>query len=351
MGNVVKPLKKTVAHGVVRGLAVSNRALYRMQRDNNELIVFNTALETDNLGDQIIMRYCDLAIKDIFGERLRTDISTHRVPSEDQEKKASRTKYKLVCGTNLLTSHIEYNWNWRLPDGIRAKRPYRNVILMGTGWGSYQDECSEYTKLVYQSLLNPVALHAVRDQYTADKLKNAGIKNVINTGCPTMWGLTPGFCREIPTKKAPDVITTITDYRRDPFRDNAMLDILGRNYRNVYLWIQGRRDEEYLNTLNRPEQLILVPRSLAAFEERLCRGEIDYVGTRLHAGIFALNHQIRSLIVAVDNRATEIARDTGLPIISADHVGDELETRITGEFATDIMIHEENIRRFKEQFR
>ena len=130
-----------------------------------------------------------------------------------------------------------------------------------------------------------------------------------------------------------------------------MLNILGRNYRKVYLWIQGKKDEEYLQMLEKPSNLTIIPRSLKAYEEKLNLGNIDYVGTRLHAGIFALNHKIRSLIIAVDNRAIEIAKDTGLPIVLADNIADELEKKITEYSAANIRIKEKNIYTFKAQFK
>ena len=67
--------------------------------------------------------------------------------------------------------------------------------------------------------------------------------------------------------------------------------------------------------LDLPFNVIIIPRDLEAYERRLIQGNVDYVGTRLHAGIFALNHKVRSIIVAVDNRAIEIAKDTNLPIV------------------------------------
>lgn len=315
-----------------------------------EIIVFNTAEETENLGDYVIMRYCYQVLKEVFGESNYIDISTHKVPNREEESKVVNSKYKFVCGTNLLTSHIEQWWNWRLPEGLRGKLPYRNAILLGAGWGTYQDECSAYTKMIYQCLLHPNAIHSVRDQYTEKKLKAAGISNVINTGCPTMWNLTPEFCRSIPMKKALDVVTTITDYRRNIESDNLMLKILGRNYRTVYLWIQGRKDEEYLSQLEIPCNLIVIPRSLEAYEEHLNQGNLDYVGTRLHAGIFALNHKVRSLIIAVDNRAIEIAKDTRLPVILRKDISNELDTLVNMEFRTEIQIHQDNITTFKKQF-
>jgi polysaccharide pyruvyl transferase WcaK-like protein len=200
-------------------------------------------------------------------------------------------------------------------------------------------------------MLNPCVLHSVRDQYTLSKLQQAGFKNVINTGCPTTWALTPEFCLEIPTRKASEVVTTITDYRRDPQRDNEMLAILSRNYDHVYLWLQGRHDEEYLQTLNIPENLTTIPASLKAYEEALRKGGVDYVGTRLHAGIHALNFKIRSIILAVDNRATEMGRDVNLPVMQRDIISEELEKKINSDFATQIRINQESIDRFKVQFR
>lgn len=333
-----------------KGLQLYNRVPYTMRRDSNQIVVFNTSVSTDNLGDFIIMHYCNQALHEMFGERKYIDISTHQIPSAADEKIVIETKYKFVCGTNLLTSHIEQWWNWRLPDGLRGKLPYRNVILMGVGWGTYQDECSNYSKLIYRSLLNPSVLHSVRDQYTEEKLKAAGIKNVINTGCPTMWKLTPDYCAEIPYEKARKVVTTVTDYRQDITQDNLMLQILSRNYETVYLWLQGKYDGEYLKLLDIPANVVIIPRNLQAYVNYLVPGEIDYVGTRLHAGIFALNHKVRSIIIAVDNRAIEIAKDTNLTILRRENILFELEQKILSPKASAIRINTKNIQRFKAQF-
>jgi polysaccharide pyruvyl transferase WcaK-like protein len=333
----------------------SNRVLdklaFPMQKNNGKIIRFNTALGTENLGDYIIMHYCNGILDELFPTYQSVHISTHLMPSTEQEIAVNKTKYKFVCGTNLLTSNIEHHWRWILPDGVRRKMNYRNVILLGVGWGEYQDNCTDYTRMIYRVMLNPNLIHSVRDQYTLEKLKQAGFKNVINTGCPTTWALTPEFCSEIPERKSNDVVTTITDYRRDIEKDNEMLAILSRNYEHVYLWLQGEHDEEYLQTLNVPENLTTIPANLEAYEEILKKGGVDYVGTRLHAGIHALNHQIRSIIIAVDNRATEMGRDVHLPVLQRNDIADILEEKIQSEFATDIQIKMENIELFKAQFR
>ena len=40
-----------------------------------------------------------------------------------------------------------------------------------------------------------------------------------------------------------------------------------------------------------------------------------YVGTRLHCGARFLQQGRNALIIAVDNRAAEIKKDTGLPVV------------------------------------
>ena len=343
--------KQFLWSAVGQSVRVLNKLTFSMQKDNGKLIRFDTSLGTENLGDYIIMHYCNKILDELFPDYQSGHISTHLMPAIEQEASVKQTKYKFVCGTNLLTSNIEHHWRWILPDGIRRKMNYRNIILLGVGWGEYQKNCTDYSRMIYQTMLNPNVFHSVRDQYTKEMLRQAGFKNVINTGCPTTWALSPEFCRDIPTKKSKDVIATITDYRRDPEKDNEMLAILSRNYDHIYLWLQGNHDEEYLKTLNIPENLTTIPANLEAYEEVLREGGVDYVGTRLHAGIHALNHKVRSIILAVDNRATEMGRDVNLPVIQRSEIAETLENKINSEFATDIQIKQDNIESFKAQFR
>lgn len=343
-------IKDTIYLVLSRGVRLYNQMVFENQKDSKDLVVFNTAAYTDNMGDFIIMRYCQAVLNELFGKRNYIDVSTHKLPSMEDEEWIKKTKYKFVCGTNLLTSHIEKWWNWQLPAGFRKKLVYRNVILLGVGWGEYQDECSKYSQLIYHSMLNPSVLHAVRDHYTEEKLKAAGIKNVINTGCPTMWNLTPDVCAKIPYRKADKVVTTITDYRQDIENDKLMLQILGHNYKKIYIWLQGRKDEEYLQRLNVRENISVIPRKLEEYEKVLRQGNIDYVGTRLHAGIFALNHCVRSIVIAVDNRAIEIAKDTNLPIVKRSNIDKDLNKKIHDQTPVDIHIPLDNIKIFKQQF-
>ena len=76
----------------------------------------------------------------------------------------------------------------------------------------------------------------------------------------------------------------------------------------------------------------------------------DYVGNRLHAGIMALQHGCRSLIIAIDNRALEIAKDTRLPIVDRKNLDTKLEQMVCEKHQTEIELPWENISIWKQQF-
>ncbi|HJG62994.1 MAG TPA: hypothetical protein K8W21_08480, partial [Enorma massiliensis] len=100
-----------------------------------------------------------------------------------------------------------------------------------------------------------------------------------------------------------------------------------------------------------PTAFTILPPSLEALDRVLERDDVDYVGTRLHAGIRALNHGRRSLVVTVDNRARHISQDTGLPTLERTELGEKLTDWINGSYATEIVLPEEAIAAWKAQFK
>ena len=76
----------------------------------------------------------------------------------------------------------------------------------------------------------------------------------------------------------------------------------------------------------------------------------DYVGTRLHGGVYAMRHGRRSIIIAIDERAREINASNHLncidindiPLLS-DYINSAIETNVAMDF--------DSINKWKEQFR
>lgn len=309
-------------------------------------IILDTAMDSDNCGDHIIMENCMLQLGRCMDTAALAHIPTHRFPSEEELELLTTSGQKILCGTNILSGRMRTYGLWKLSPRIT---PYCNTVLMGVGFDSKSESFDRYTRSMFHAILSKDGIHSVRDSFSEKKLKAMGIENVLNTGCPTMWDLTPEHCASIPHRKARNVVCTVTDYIRDAKNDGAMLDILLESYDHVYLWLQGREDPKYIRELGYADRVTLIPGTLSDYDAVLAQEDLDYVGTRLHAGIRALRKGRRSLIVSVDNRAECIGADTGLPTIRREDIPFALKGRLEAELETKINLPWENIRKWKEQ--
>lgn len=310
-------------------------------------IIFDTATGSSNLGDFIIMDSVNTLANELLENDFLLHIPTH-LHIHPMDLPLLR-KYELawVGGTNLLKNDQLWAAQWKI--GWKEV-PFlkKKAVLLGVGWWQYQhEEPSAYTQWFYKNILSRDYLHAVRDQYTKQQLERMGIRNVINTGCPTVWGLTAAHCSQIPGTKQDIVVTTITDYLRDPQQDQKILQILTENYREVYVWIQGSKDENYVRSL--ASGLKTIAPKLAAFDRFLEENECDYVGTRLHAGIRALQKKRRAIIIGIDNRAVEMRKDIGLPVLERAKIQD-LKEWIHADKPTELQIDWASIAAWKGQF-
>lgn len=313
----------------------------------NRITVFDTSVCTENVGDEIIMDSVKKQLRSMFSRTMFLRVPTHEKITKISYLRMRKTNIGFVGGTNLLASNMRYpinQWNIHLWNTKHMK----NVVLMGVGSQNYGDKINWYTKLLYKKALTPNYIHSVRDSYTEKILRKMGINNVINTGCPTLWSLTEEHCKKIPTKKAKNVICTFTDYNKDIERDKKLAEILFKNYENVYCWIQGTMDYEYIKTIS--DKFILVDPHLEEYDKVLTSHiDLDFVGTRLHAGIRAMQKGRRSIILSIDNRAREMGKDYNLNIIERSDI-DKLEKYINSNFETNITLNLENINKWKSQF-
>lgn len=319
--------------------------LYRA--GNGGTVLLDTGIDSDNAGDGIIMENCLLQLSGSMDVSELGHVPTHRFPTAEEKQQLHAAQKKILCGTNILSGRMRYYGLWKLGSDVS---PYRNTILMGVGFDSKNQSYDTYTKHLLRTILSPDGIHSVRDSFSEKMLKSMGIKNVLNTGCPTMWGLTPEHCAAIPMEKASRVICTLTDYYRDEVNDRAMLDILLASYDKVYFWLQGRGDLAYIRELGYENKLELVDSTLEAYDAVLALDDLDYVGTRLHAGIRAISKGRRSLIISIDNRAECISADTGLSVIRREDVLAGLRSRIESRLETNITLPWEAIRQWKQQF-
>jgi polysaccharide pyruvyl transferase WcaK-like protein len=313
--------------------------------------VLNTSVASENAGDFIIMGAAAREIGDCLPLSYKIHLTTHEKLSRASLRLQKKVAFNIACGTNLLHSHMEIVKQWNV--GLVAGWFLKPVVLLGVGWrGHASRKTTPYTKLLLRSLLSRENLHSVRDSYSEGRLRELGFSNVINTACPTMWGLTPEHCADIPGEQGEDVVVTLTDYSPEPQKDRELLDLLKRLYRRVYFWRQGSGDCAYLATFARPGEVEILPSSLQAFDDLLADRSLslDYVGTRLHGGIRALQHKRRTLIIGVDHRARDKAVDFQLPVKTRYTPPADLERILRSPLICDIHIPLENIRRWREQF-
>jgi len=314
---------------------------------HNPVALFDTAVATLNLGDEIIMDAVAGEIRKLFPERFLYRLPTHERIGLRSYRILHQSNICFVGGSNILTTQIPFDFQWKL-------RPFdlpfvTNLVLMGVGWRSYSLNPNWFDKFIHKRLLNRHLLHSVRDQLTVDRMQQLGVHNVLNTGCVTMWGLTKEFVSSIPKKPAREVVVTLNAFHKSEV-DTLFAGIIKKTYQKFYIWPQSIEDIPYALELFGSDATIVSP-SLAAFDELLENNvDLDYVGFRLHGGIRALQRGRRTLIVSVDNRATEIARDTNLPVIANHEIAGDLEDRLRAEWPTEIKIRLSAIAAWRNQF-
>ena len=311
----------------------------------NSATVLDTSICSDNAGDEIIMD----AVYDVLAEVIPNvylfKVLTHDFMGEVSRSIVASSKFAIVGGTNLLDSHaLSKNalWKLRLLDTFKL----RSALLLGVGWRGYAEPASRTTKAVLKRVLSSEMQHSVRDSYTAEKLR-AVIPNVTNTACMTMWKLTPQWCAGLPRRRAASAVTNLTFYRPDPAADTAMLELLVAKYQTVYFWPQQFHDQDYLDSLKVAGVRTLNP-NLRPYTSFLQTEDVDFIGTRLHGGIRAMQHNHRALIIGIDNRATEINKDTNLPVVQRGEIA-AIERWIDGGAATKILLPTEAIAAWKAQ--
>lgn len=311
------------------------------------VVLLDTSVASTNLGDQIIMQAVRKELAGVLSDALVFSVASHDTMGAKGRGLVRQADLTLSGGTNLLSSRMWMRSVWRLtPLDALANL---NVTLMGAGWYQFQNAPDPYTRWLLKSVLGKRFMHSVRDGHTLGMLASIGITNVINTGCPTLWGLDAAACARVPREKGESVVTTINTYIPDREADRRMIEILRSRYKTIYAWVQTAGDHAYLRSLG--EDIVILDPSLAAYDALLASDQsLDYVGNRLHGGIRALQHGRRTVIVEIDNRAKEIGRDFKLPTLERDDFAG-LEKMIDEPFAVSIALPTEAIDRWRDQFK
>lgn len=323
----------------------------------NKIVLFNPAGGTLNSGDYIIEKYVKEEMDYLFSNSIVAEIGTHlpiahayqNIKKNITRRACDEADYKFLGGSSMIkTSLLRLSPDWSLT--LSSCPYYRNSIAIGIGVGKNSSFLDPYTRFIYQRIFSKEYIHSTRDEQTKVFLENLGFK-AINTGCPTLWGLTEDHCSQIPRKRRNKVIFTLT-YNNPSPQDKMLIEILSSEYKQLFFWVQGYGDLDYLKSITDINNINIIGHSLSSYEKILMENEeYDYVGTRLHAGIFAIRHKVRTIILTIDNRAEDMKETYNLPVIHRNRIQDDLRERINSSFETMITVPLESINCWKEQFK
>ena len=324
------------------------------------ILLLDTSVGSQNKGDDIIMecvrKELQFILNDNFEYTLPTQVSPFHWyqlfidfitgPGEGRIQTYTNSDLKFIGGSNILCKNLlnyypQWNINW-----FNCK-PMEGCIGVGVGAGSGENT-NWYTRNLYRKVLSRDFYHSVRDERTKVFVDSLGLK-AINTGCVTMWMLTPEFCKTIPTTKSARVVFTLTSGDLKIEENQFLINTLIKNYNEVYFWPQGMFDYKYLQQFNNIENVKILRASKDVYHEFLADNDTDYVGTRLHGGIYAMRHGRRAIIIAIDERAQEINNDNHLNCIKIEDI-EQLPELINSEFETKVVMDYQAINQWKSQF-
>jgi hypothetical protein len=278
----------------------------------------------DNVGDLIISEAINKKITKLFPHENIIRIPSHYKLSSDGKRTIKKSDIVFIGGTNLLSSYFKKMNRPLGPNksSLRILFPeLKNVILFGVGWGYGHDKPLDNMSIrYYRKIFKPNSIQSVRDFESEYKLRKSGINNAVNTNCPTMWGLN-GIPMDLKVRVPENnqCLFTLTDYLKDFKLDNLILGTLAERFRKLVFFPQGKGDELYLKMLpcyNKYKAIItILDRSLTAYDDFVDNNDFVYIGTRLHGGIRCLQKGKPALIISIDNRAEDIAKDTNLACI------------------------------------
>ena len=237
---------------------------------------------------------------------------------------------------------------WRLRREEAKIYGQANTICVGTGWNDYTAKPNQKTTEILQEALSSSYMHSTRDSYTRDHLASIGVKSLM-TSCATTWNLTEARCAAIPKRRSSQAIFTLSAWRPNLAADRAFVESIQRHYQKVYFFPQMQEDWAYFSSFGWSNIRMVGP-TTEAYNTFLENEDVDFIGTRLHGGIRALQKGRRALILSIDNRARELGKDTGLPVLARDATK-EIEHWIEAGHPTKVSLPVDDIDAWKSQFR
>lgn len=320
------------------------------------IVLFDTSIGSHNKGDEVIMDAVERELRPICEREYVYRFPTHTVAfpfghqfTSKSARACHEADYKFICGTNLFWTNMKHP-NPLLNVNLLNCKPLENSVLFGVGYD--EEQCKGrfglYSRTLWKRVLSKEYIHSVRDDRTIEYLNSIGLK-AVNTGCPTLWKLTPEHCAQIPTGKAEKVVFTLSSTGGEHRENNQkIIDMLLKNYREVYFYCQTYEDYLRLKSYEQFERIKVIDSGLERYKTFLQENDVDYVGTRLHGGIYAMQQKCRAIVLSVDNRAVEFDKYHINCMNQFDIHG--IEQKINSDFQTNVTVDYDKVKMWLQQF-
>lgn len=307
------------------------------------IALITPAISSFNLGDEIVDFFISKIIADMFPKAFAIKIPAYNMVDSRATEIISKSDLIFLCGTGLFQNELSLHWK------ISESDYKNNVVAFGIGWNKYQPygQISNRTQNLLSTSLSMDYAHSMRDSYSTVMFRQISNQKALNTCCPTFWNLTWDRINRIKSKHVMFTLLNLPN-NKNKEHDAKLLGVLSEQYEKLYFYPQCPVDYQYAKQFG--IKFECVTPNLNTLSKFYKEADVDYVGYRLHGAAFALSHNVRTIILSADNRATEIGRDINLPVIQCgDFAG--LGDFINGAVDYDVNLPHKAINDWMEQFK
>ncbi len=248
---------------------------------------------------------------------------------------------------------------WKVPADLER---LRSLCFVSAGLsvlglpGEHGFEPSRRQRQLLQLFFGGPWLHGVRDAFTAQLLREAGVQNFVVVGTPSLWDLDDETIEKIPATKGARVLFASDENYRDPKNDLIALKRLGEAYPEIAIWPRDETLPVYyaaklMEAAGLEDKTTILSPTMEALDAYLALEGTDYVGPELEVGVRALKAGRRTLILTGDDRSIGVCDLYSLPSLRRYAVADRLREWIAGSHEPALTIPRADIARWKAQFK
>jgi polysaccharide pyruvyl transferase WcaK-like protein len=276
----------------------------------------NPALSTENIGDLFIS---DSLKRIVIHDRTRSfDVDPRKPITRETIDRINReADTAIICGTNLWYKRMPKpgRWMFSLADLAAIKVP---IIPLGVGTTRHEDDDNDFepdTLAQIRQIHSSCTMAGARDVRTMEVLERAGIRNVMMTGCPTLFRSLAPIWRLNRKPGAKKVVVTVRKGAAKNVR-KLLTELTSRGFEPV-IAAQMPRDNFLARGL-----IPLVGKSWPMVYEFSVRPYFDLIdqavgaiGWRLHGNMIHLAHGNPAILFSNCSRGESFCKTFGLPAV------------------------------------